>query len=130
MYPKKIRSEYDLRDRLCTLHSFYRNKPWLKTCPKSIKQGAIGDARSNLKSCFTNHKNKNIKKFRSPFRTKKNEQLRGWSYSLEKNNISKKGDQLFIFPTLLKDMKYFGTKQLHKIIPEASAYKKISTTIE
>ena len=124
---KTIRSEYDLRDRLCTLksratekeNSFYRNKPWLKTCPKSIKQGAIGDARSNLKSCFTNHKNKNIKKFRSPFRTKKNEQLRGWSYSLEKNNISKKGDQLFIFPTLLKDMKYFGTKQLHKIIPEA-----------
>jgi len=66
---KTIRSEYDLRDRLCTLksratekeNSFYRNKPWLKTCPKSIKQGAIGDARSNLKSCFTNHKNKNIK---------------------------------------------------------------------
>lgn len=121
---KTIRSEYDLRDRLCTIkkretkkeNSFYRNKPWLKTCPKSIKQGAISDAKANLKACFSNKKNKNIKQFRAPFRTKKNEQLRGWSYSLEKNNILKKGDQLFIFPALLKDMKYFGTKQLHKII--------------
>lgn len=121
---KNLRGKYFLRDRLCTImngstgkeNSFYYNKPWLKNCPKSIRQGAICDAKSNLQACFTNLKNQNINKFKSPFRSKKNEQLRGWSFGLEKNNVSKKGDKLFIFPTFLKEMKYYSTKQLHKII--------------
>lgn len=122
---KTLRGKFFLRNRLCTTksstgkeNSFFINKPWLKECPKSVRQGAICDAKSNLKACFTNKKNKNIKKFRAPFRTKKNEALRGWSYSLEKNNISKKADKLFIFKTILGEMKYYGTKQLHKIIPD------------
>ena len=84
-----------------------------------MRQGAICDASSNLKACFTNKRNGNIKKFQAPFRTKKKEQLRGWAFSLEKNNIMKKGDKLFVFQKLLKEMKYCGTKQLHKLMPKS-----------
>lgn len=41
----------------------------------------------------------------------------GWSFSIEKQNIFKKGNMLLIFPTILQDMRYYGTKQLHKLIP-------------
>ena len=61
---------------------------------------------------------KNIKKFTSPFRTKKNEGLRGYSFSLEKLNITKQENKLYIFKTILGEMKYYGTKQLHKLMPQ------------
>lgn len=102
-----------------TQNNFYNNKEWLKACPKSVKQYAIKDARANITACHTNRKNGNIKTFRTPFKTKKQEMLKGWSIGLEKNNISKESDKLFIFKTLLGEMRYCGTKQLHKIIAGA-----------
>lgn len=120
-----LRSVYDLRDRLVTFkgkylktkNNFYNNKDWLKQVPKAIKQGAIAEAKANLSSCYTNLRNGNITSFTAPFKSKKQEMLKGWSMSLEKNNISKKGDQLFIFKESLGEMRYFKTKQLHKLIP-------------
>ena len=122
---KTLRDEYKLRDRLVTfknrktkkINSFYLNKPWLKQCPKNIKQGAVKDAISNLQSCYTNLANKNITQFKAPFRTKKNEISKGWCFSLEKASIHKKGNSLFIFQTKLGEMRYYSTKQLHKLLP-------------
>lgn len=122
---KTLKSVYDIRDRLCTIknrktkkiNSFYNNKPWLKECPKSIKQGSIADASSNLKSCFSNLKAKNIKMFNKPFKTKKKEISNGWCFSIEKNNISKDESKLFIYKELLGEIKYYKTKQLNKLIP-------------
>ena len=90
----------------------------MSDCPSSVRKGAIYEAKANLEACFTNLKNKNIKSFTTPYRTKKNEQLRGWSFSLEKNNIFKEKDSLSIFPTMLDNMRYYSTKQLHKLIPK------------
>jgi putative transposase len=122
---KTLRSEFKIRDRLVTLkgkrantsNNFYNNKQWLLDCPRSVKQYAIKEARSNLSSCFTNKARGNINKFKSPFRTKKQEVKNGWSFSLENSNISKKGNSLFIFTKTLGEMKYHKTKQLHKLIP-------------
>lgn len=66
---------------------------------------------------FTNLKAGNIKRFNKPFRTKKNEKLRGYTYPVEKNNVKKEGDRLFLFNDILGEMRYYGTKQLHKLIP-------------
>jgi transposase len=88
----------------------------LKDCPKSVKQDAIKEAYANLQTCFTNLRNKNIEKFRKPFKTKKQEQQKGWCIGLEKANIVKETNQLFIFKTFLGEMKYCKTKQLHKLI--------------
>jgi putative transposase len=120
-----MRSKYQLRSRLTAVtnsktkkqNTFFNNKEWLKSCPSAIRKGAVYDATAKLAACFSNLKAKNIKKFSSPFRTKKKEQLQGYSYSLEKNNISKQDNELFIFPSILEDMRYFGTKQLHKLMP-------------
>lgn len=122
---KSIRSKNQLRSRLVSIknqytekqNNFYNNKPWLGECPANVRKGAVYDAKANLQSCFTNFKNENIKQFTSPYKTKKKEQTRGWSFSLEKADVSKKEDKLFIFQGKLKEMKYFGTKQLHKLIP-------------
>jgi putative transposase len=100
-----------------TKNSFFNNKEWLKDCPSAIRKLAVYDAMSNLKSCFSNLKAKNIKHFTSPFRSKKNQYLRGYSFALEKNNIKKQNDQLCIFKSILGEMRYFGTQQLHKLLP-------------
>lgn len=117
---KTLRNEYRLRDRLVTFkdNNFYNNKMWLKDCPKSVKQGAIKEAKANYQTCWTLLQKKHIQTFTPPYKTKKNEQLRGWSMSLEKTNISKQHDSLYIFKTLLGEMRYYKTKQLHKLIPD------------
>lgn len=124
---KTLRNVFRLRDRFVTItgkylntqNNFYTNKPWLKNCPKAIKQGAITESKANLDACWTNLKNKNIKTFTTPFRSKKQQNTNGWSMALEKNNIAKKNNQLHVFPKLLGEMKYCKTKQLHKLIPNA-----------
>lgn len=122
-----VRSENQLRYRLTTVksqkkkkrNSFFNNRPWLEECPTSIRKGSVYEAKANLQACFSNLKAGNIKRFSRPFRTKKNERLRGYSYPVEKNNINKDGDKLFLFKSILGEMRYYGTKQLHKLMPAA-----------
>jgi len=120
-----LRNVYKIRNKFVTMkgkyldteNNFYVGKDWLKECPKSIKQGAIQEAKANYDACWTNMKGGNITHFVAPFKSKKKELLNGWSLSLEKSNMTKKADQLFIYKRLLGEMKYFKTKQLHKLIP-------------
>lgn len=122
---KTLRNEFKLRDRLVTykskktynINSFYFNKPWLRNCPKTVKQGAIKEAIANLQSCFKNLQNKNISKFQAPYKTKKKESLKGWCFSVEKTSIHKTNDSLFICTDNLGEMKYYKTTQLHKLLP-------------
>jgi transposase len=123
---KTIRGKFRLRDRFATIksrkskrkNSFYEGRPWLEKCPNSVRQGAIFDAKSNLQSCYTNKYNGNIESFRKPYKTKKKELQQGWSFSVEKQNIQKSGNCLQIFSNILGDIRYYGTKQLHKLMPE------------
>lgn len=123
---KTLRDEFRIRDRFVTIkgkrlhtkNNFYNNKPWLVTCPKAIKQSTIKEAISNMNGCFTNLGNNNIKHFESPFRSKKRQLQKGWSLSLEKTNLYKLDNHLFIFKTFLGEMRYCKTKQLHKLISD------------
>ena len=110
---------YYVKDILTVVknNNFFNNKEWLAECPSAIRKSTVFDAYNNLKACYTNLKAGNIKKFDKPFRTKKKEQQDGWSLNLERLNISKDNDKLYIFKTILGEMRYYGTKQLHKLIP-------------
>jgi putative transposase len=115
-------NEFKLKKRFSTVknqktgkrNNFYNNKAWLEDCLSSVRKCAVLDAKSNLSSCFTNLKNKNIDHFTSPFRTKKKEILNGYSFSIEKKDIKKDNNALII--AKLDEICYHSTKQLHKLI--------------
>jgi transposase len=101
------------------VNSFFNNKPWLLDCPKDARQGAVHTALANIKACFSNLKAGNIDRFKAPVKRKKAEMQNGWSIEIEKRSVYKDGDKLMIWEKYLKGgMRYFGTKQLHKLIPD------------
>lgn len=123
------KSTFRIRDRIVTSlprgaereeNSFLKNRRWLLDCPKSIRQNAVKAAVSNIKACFSNLRAGNIKRFDSPFRTKKDEVERGWALEMDQLNVSKDADKLYIFKDILGEMRYFGRKQLHKLMPETN----------
>ena len=124
-----LRHKYKLRSRFATVinqetkkqNSFYNNKPWLSECLSSVRKYAIYQAEENLRSCFTNLKEGNITQFDAPYRTKKKEQSNGFSYTIEKQDIHKQGNKLYI--SNIGEIKYFCTKQLHKLIPSLKEQK-------
>lgn len=110
----KLRNKFvTVTTRHNTVNNFFNNKLWLLDCPKAIRKGAIDDLVTARKAALTNLKNKNIDHFKLRFRSKKDKYF---SLTLEKNNISRKDDKLFIFGNSLNEMKYRNTKQLHKLI--------------
>jgi putative transposase len=118
-----LRDKLRLRNRLVTVksretkkhNSFYNNKPWLTLCPKAVRQGAVFQACANIKACFSNLRARNIKHFKKPYKTKKRQATHGWSMEVEKQNIHRKGNHLYIFETILGEMRYRGVKQLLKL---------------
>ena len=111
---------FAIRDRFVTVTSrkgmtntFFLNKPWLSECPKAIRKGAVDDAITAYKAAHSNLRNGNIQHFQLRFRSKK---TRSWSMTLEKANVKKDGDSLKVFPKLLGNMRYYSTKQLHKLM--------------
>jgi putative transposase len=120
-----------LRNRFVTaknirggINSFFMNKSWLLDTPKSIRLDAVKQAHTARKSCLTNLKNKNIGNFDIGFKTKKNELAQGWCMGIEKNNVQKIDDKLYIFKKDFGRIRYGKGKkgnkknQLHKLIPE------------
>ena len=103
------KNAYKIRDRIVTLkkrgsdtnNSFFDNKPWLLDCPKAIRFNAVNTAVSNIKACFSNFKAGNIERFSAPFKTKKNQLLKGWTIGMERNNVSRDKDKLYVFKDLL-----------------------------
>jgi len=113
----KLRNRFVTAKRSNVDNNFFNNKKWLLDTPKSIRLAAVKEAVKNLKTCFTNKRKGNIPKFFLTFKSKKKEKLNGWSLGIEKNNVSKNGDELSIFSRLLGKVKYGRKKQLHKLIP-------------
>ena len=117
-------NKFKLRNRFVTaktqdgtVNNFFANKPWMLEVPKAVRKGAVDDAIAAWKAAFTNKANGNIQHFQMGFRRRKQQDLRGWSLTLEKANVCKKGDNLAIFGSYLGDMRYSDTKQLHKLLP-------------
>jgi transposase len=119
------KNAYNIRDRIVTLkkrgsdttNSFFDNKTWLLDCPKAIRFNAVDTAVSNIKSCFSNFKAGNIERFSAPFKTKKNQILKGWTMGMDLNNVTRDEKKLYVFKDLLGEMKYNSTKQLRKLFP-------------
>ena len=102
-----------------TLNTFVSTRPWLQAVPSNIRKYAVRDACSNLSACFSNLKNGNITRFSAPFKRKKVEMANGWSLGIEKGRIHRNGSHLCIMPKVFGgDMRYFSSKQLHKLIPD------------
>ena len=118
------KSLYRIRNRIVTnmankkANNFFNDKKWLLECPKSARQNAIAVALANIKACFSNLKANNITHFTAPFKKKKNEVLSGWTLNLDQNDVFKKSDSLYVYKEFLGEMKYYGTKQLHKLLPD------------
>lgn len=121
------KSEFRIRDRIVTFkprgtdsqpNNFFNSRKWLLDCPKSIRQSAVAAAVANVKACLSNLKAGNITHFSPPFRTKKNELQRGWAIEMDSKNVCREGDELSVFKTLLGPMRYYGTKQLQKLMPK------------
>jgi putative transposase len=119
------RDVFRIRDRIVTKkqrgaknpNNFFNNKPWLLECPKSTRQKAVASAVANIKACFSNLKAGNITHFTAPFKRKKKEMQNGWTVEMEQLNVVREGDQLYIFKDILGEMRYFGTRQLRKLMP-------------
>jgi len=58
---------------------------WILETPKAIRESGVFEACKNFKSAFTNLKNKNIKKFRMRFRSKKREN--SWTFKVPSSSI-------------------------------------------
>lgn len=121
------KSIFSIRDRYVTNLSrgegkkpnpFFKNRQWLLRCPKSVRQSAIKSALANVKACFSNLKAGNINQFSAPYRRKKTEIERGWAIEMDQMNVSRNDDKLYIFKEIMGSMRYFGTKQLKKLMPD------------
>ena len=118
---------FRIRDRIVTAkprgqdalpNPFFNSRPWLLECPKSIRQAAVKTAVANVKACFSNLKAKNIARFTAPFQSKKVALQRGWAMELDRKNVVRDAEgHLYVFRTLLGEMRYCSTKQLRKLLP-------------
>ena len=120
-----IKSKISLQNRFVVkktqksgkINNFISSKPWLEACPSSMRKYAVRDAKSNLTACFSNLRAKNIDHFKAPFKTKKAERENGWCWTMEKANVSRDKEALYIFKKKLGSMKYHSVKQLKKLMP-------------
>ncbi len=107
------------KTRKGTTNTFFSDKAWLLKTPKSIRLESVKEVCKNRKSCFKNIENGNIDSFNIRFKTKRREKQNGWTIGLEKNNVVRKENNLFIFPNILGEIRYASTKQLRKLIPNS-----------
>lgn len=103
-------------------NNWLRKRKWLKETPKEIRKGAVDDAVVARRAAITNLKNGNIKGFTLGFRSKKLEKERGFSLTIPKSAVKRTDDSLSIFPRFLGEMRYYGTKQMRKIIGEGAKH--------
>lgn len=112
-----LRNRYvTARTRNATINTYFHDKPWLLDTPKSIRLEAVKECCKNRKACFSNIMNGNVKSFFMEYKSKRKEQKKGWTIGIEKNNVIRENDQLFIFPSTFGEIRYASTKQLHKLI--------------
>jgi hypothetical protein len=77
-------SDFELRD-LITPKEVCSRIPWILQTPKGIREGAIFEAKENLKTCLTNFKNGHINHFRLRFKSKKNSK---WTITVPHDSIN------------------------------------------
>lgn len=76
-------SAYTLRN-LVVPKEVNQHMLWLLETPKEVRASAVFDAVSNIKSCFSNLKAKNINHFTMPFKSKRNT---NWTITIPKSAL-------------------------------------------
>ena len=77
-------SEFELRD-LITPKEVCSRIPWILQTPKGIREGAVFEAKENLRKCLTNFKNGHINHFKLRFKSKKNSK---WTITVPHDSIN------------------------------------------
>lgn len=97
-----------LRNALVTHkdNEYFEDKAWLLETPKVIRQQAVFEACKSYKTCFSNLKAQNIKKFKMKFKSKK---TKPWTLGIERAIKGEKDKkELAILPQYLGRFRYFG----------------------
>lgn len=116
---KSLRNRFvTAKSRKNVKNNFLSNKQWLLQTPKSVRESAVKEARKNLSTCMKQRKNNTINKFFLRYKSRKHEKSHGWTFGIEKNNVLKEGNHLWIFKKILGEMKYRSVKQLNKFIKD------------
>ena len=77
-------SDFELRD-LITPKEVCSRIPWILQTPKGIREGAVFEAKENLRKCLTNFKNGHINHFKLRFKSKKNSK---WTITVPHDSIN------------------------------------------
>lgn len=101
-------NKMELRNSLVTKkdNHFFDDKAWLLETPKAIRQQAVFEACKSYKTCFSNLKAKNIKKFKMKFKSKKS---KTWTIGIERAIEKGRSEQsVNIFPSYLGSVRHYG----------------------
>ena len=85
---------------------FFDDKEWLLETPKAVRQQAVFEACKSYKTCFSNLKAKNIKRFKMRYKSKK---TKTWTIGIER--AVKKGQTtktVDILPSFLGNVRHYG----------------------
>lgn len=101
-------NKLQLRNEVVTKkdNPFFDDKEWLLQTPKAIRQQAVFEACKSYKTCFSNLRAKNIKRFKMSFKSKK---TKTWTIGIER--AVKKGEptkSVDILPSFLGSVRYYG----------------------
>ena len=115
------------RDSLIPKNKISQEQIWQLDTPKEIRTNAVKEVLSNYKTCYTNLKNGNIKKFKMRYRSRKNINKH---VIIPKSGFTKmENNQIKIFPTYINDLiRHKKDKQLNKDIKILDNIKIITNT--
>jgi putative transposase len=85
-------NKHYLRD-LITPQEVCGHEPWLLDTPKDIRAGSVFEAAKNAKSAFSNLRNGNIQRFELKFKSRKQEDAKGWTIEVPKTAIKRRSDR-------------------------------------
>lgn len=107
-------NKMQLRNDLVTKkdNQFFDDKGWLLETPKVIRQQAVFEACKSYKTCFSNLKAKNIKKFKMQFKSRKTKTWTlGVERAVEKGELKRSVD---ILPSFLGNIRHYGDLPFEK----------------
>lgn len=85
--------------------------PWLLETPKSIREHAVFEACSNVKTNMTNIKNGTIRYFSTPFRSRKKT---GWSIGVSKDSVKCYGRSIGVYE-MSSGMRFKTTEDIYSV---------------
>jgi hypothetical protein len=103
-------SKFELRNMIVP-ESVCSRIPWILETPKSIREHAVFEAHSNVKTNITNIKNRHIKYFSTPFRSRRKV---GWSIGVSKDSVKCYGRSIGVYE-MSSGMRFKTTEDINSV---------------